>query len=105
MQSIVLSTLHDVTGCLAKVVNHKRQKSSKNNAFKICRPHATSRKPTGGSALCQRRVVSLSCTFERAEVAALRGTDNGSSHFRYTVLEALCGVGVFLCLFLLLNVI
>ena len=34
------------------------------------------------SALDQRRVVSLSCTFQRAVLAALCGTDGGSCHFR-----------------------
>ena len=47
--------------------------------FKICRPHCN--------------------------VAALRGTDSGSCHFHCTVLTALCGAGVCLCLFLLLNVV
>ena len=32
-------------------------------------------------------------------------TDNGSCHFQRTVLAALCGAGVCLCLFLLLNVV
>ena len=42
--------------------------------------------------------MSLSCTFQRAVVAALCGTDGGSCHFHRTVLAALCGAGV--CLFL-----
>ena len=47
--------------------------------FKICTPHCN--------------------------VAALRGTDNGSCHFHCTVLAALCGAGVCLCLFLALDVV
>ena len=58
-----------------------------------------------GSACYRRRVVSLSCTFQRAVLAALCGTDGGSWHFRCTVLAALWAAGVCLCLFLLLNVI
>ena len=46
--------------------------------FEICRPHCN--------------------------VAALRGTDNEWCHFHCTVLAALCGVGVRLCLFLALDV-
>ena len=42
---------------------------------------ATCRRPTSGSAWDQRRVVSLSCTFQRAVLAALRGTDGVSCHF------------------------
>ena len=38
-------------------------------------------------------------------VAALRGTDNGSCHFHCRVLAAPCGAGVCLCLFLALNVV
>ena len=45
------------------------------------------------------------CTFQRAVLAALRGTDGGSCHFHYTILAALCGTGVCLCLFLLLKVV
>ena len=41
---------------------------------------ATCRRPTSGSAWDQWRVVSLSCTFQRAVLAALRGTDGGSCH-------------------------
>ena len=37
-------------------------------------------------------------------VAALRGTDNGSCHFHCTVLAALCSASVCLCLFLALDV-
>ena len=44
------------------------------------------------------------CT-PRCNVAALRGTDNGSCHFHCTVLAALCGAGVCLCLFLALDVV
>ena len=47
--------------------------------FKICRPHCN--------------------------VAALRGTDNGSCHFHCTLLAALCGAGVYLCLFLAVDVV
>ena len=47
----------------------------------------------------------LSCTFQRAVLAALRGTDGGSCHFHCTVLAALCGAGVCLCSFLLLDVV
>ena len=49
--------------------------------------------------------MSLSCTFQRAVLATLCGTDGGPCHFHCTVLAALCGAGVGLCLFLLLNVI
>ena len=63
---------------------------------------ATYRSPTSGSALDQRRVVSLSCTFQRALSVARCGTDGGSCYFHCTVLAALC---VCLCLFLLLNVV
>ena len=82
---------------------------------------ATYRKPTSGSAWDQRRVVSFSCTFQRAVLEALRSTDGGSFYFRVyfnvpqhrqqvihfhcTVLAALCGAGICLCLFLLLNVV
>ena len=37
---------------------------------------------TSGYVWYRRRVVSLSCTFQRAVLAALRGTDGGSGHFR-----------------------
>ena len=47
----------------------------------------------------------MQATFQRAVPAALRGTDNGSCHFHCTVSAALCGAGVCLCLFLLLNVV
>ena len=60
---------------------------------------------TSGSVQYRRRVVSLSCTFQRAVLAALCGTDGGSCHFHHTVLEALCDRGVCLCLFLALNVV
>ena len=60
---------------------------------------------TSGSVWYRRRVVSLSCTFQRAALAALCGTDGGSCHFHCTVLAALCDAGVCLCLFLLLNVV
>ena len=43
---------------------------------------ATCLKPTSGSVWDQRRVVSLSCTFQCAVLAALCGTDGGSCHFR-----------------------
>ena len=62
----------------------------------------TCRTPTSGSALDQRRVVSLSRTFQRVLRAALCGTDGGSCYFHCTVLAALCAC---LCLFLLLNVV
>ena len=45
------------------------------------------------------------CTFQRAVVAALRGTDYWSCQFHLTLLAALYCVGVCLCLFLLLNVV
>ena len=48
--------------------------------------------------------MSLSCTFQRSVVAALRGTDGGWCYFHCTVLAALCVANVCLCLFLLLNV-
>ena len=38
-------------------------------------------------------------------VAALCGTDGGFCHFHCTVLAALCGAGVCLCLFLALDVV
>ena len=60
---------------------------------------------TSGSAWYRRRVVSLSCTFQRAVLAALCGTDGGSFHFHYAVSAALCGAGVCLCFFPLLKVI
>ena len=47
--------------------------------FKICTPHSN--------------------------VAALRGTDNGSCQFHCTILADLCGAGVCLCLFLALDVV
>ena len=47
----------------------------------------------------------LSCIFQLAVLAALRGTDGGSCRFHCTVLAALCGTGVCLCLFLLANVV
>ena len=43
---------------------------------------STCRRPTSGSMWYRRRVVSLSCTFQRAVLAALCGTDGGSCHFR-----------------------
>ena len=49
--------------------------------------------------------MSLSCTFQRETLAALRCTDNVSGHFHCTVLAAICGVGVCLSLILLLNVV
>ena len=61
--------------------------------------------PHYSSVWYRRRVVSLSCTFQRAVLAALSVTDGGSCHFHCTVLAALCGAGVCLCLFLLLNVV
>ena len=60
---------------------------------------------TSGSVRYRLRVVSLSCTFQHAVLAALCGTDGGSCHFHCTVLAALCGAGVCLYLFLLLNVV
>ena len=47
----------------------------------------------------------LSCTFQRAVVAALRVADNGSCHFHCMILADFCGAGVCLCLFLLLDVV
>ena len=49
----------------------------------------------------------MQATLQRAEglSAALRRTSGGSCHFHCTVLAALCGAGVCLCLFLLLNVV
>ena len=44
------------------------------------------------------------CT-PHCNVADLRGTDNGSCHFHCTVLAALCGAGVCLCLLLALDVV
>ena len=50
---------------------------------------------TSGSVWYRRRVVSLSCTFQRAVLAALRGTDGGSCHFlvhfNVPYIAALCG--------------
>ena len=45
--------------------------------------------------------MSLSCTFERAVVAALRDADNGSCHFHCMILADFCVAGV--RLFLLLD--
>ena len=59
---------------------------------------------TSGSAWYRWRVMSLLCTFQRAALVALC-TDGGSCHFHCTVLAALCGAGVCLCLFLLINVV
>ena len=56
---------------------------------------------TSGSVWYRRLVVSLSCTFKCAVLAALCGTDGGSCHFHCTVLADLCDAGVCLCLFLL----
>ena len=42
-----------------------------------------------GSVWYRRRVVSLSCTFQRAVLTALCGTHGGSYRFHCTVLEAL----------------
>ena len=58
---------------------------------------ATCRRTASGSAWYRRRVVSLSCTFQRAVLAAVRGTDNGSCNFHCTVLAALHGAYVCLC--------
>ena len=60
---------------------------------------------SSGSVWYRRRVVSLSCTFQRAVVAALLGADNGSYHFHCMMLADFCGSGVSLCLFLLLDVV
>ena len=52
--------------------------------------------------------VIFSCIFHiprTAAVAAVRDTDNGLCHLHRTVLPALCGAGVCLSLFLLLNVV
>ena len=43
---------------------------------------ATCHRPTSCAAWDQRRVVSLSGTFQRAALAALRDTGGGSCHFR-----------------------
>ena len=50
-------------------------------------------------------MVPTAGTLERAAVAAQRGTYNESRHCHCTVLAALCGAGICLCLFLLLNVV
>ena len=53
--------------------------------------------PYGYQRLCVVQTagrVNFVCTFQRAVVAALRGTDNGSCRFLCTVLSAVC-----LCLF------
>ena len=47
--------------------------------------------------------MSLSCTFQRAVVAALRGADNGSCHFHCMMLADFCGAVVCLCFILLLD--
>ena len=49
----------------------------------------------------------MQATLQRAVrlPSALCDTDGGSCHFHCTVPAALCGVGVCLCLFLLLNVV
>ena len=60
---------------------------------------------TSGSVWYRRRVVLLSCTFQRAVLAALCGTVGESCHFHCTVPAAFCGAGVCLCSFLLLKVI
>ena len=49
--------------------------------------------------------VTFSCTFQRAVVAVLHGTDIGSYHFYCTVKETICCAVVYLSLFLLLNVV
>ena len=49
--------------------------------------------------------MSLSCTFQRAVLAALCGTDNGSCRCHRTVPAVFCVAGVCLCLFLLLNIV
>ena len=49
--------------------------------------------------------VTFPCTFQRAVLEALHGTDNGSCHYHHMVLAALCVAGVCLCLFLLLNIV
>ena len=66
---------------------------------------ATCRRPTSGSAWDHQQVVSLSYSFQRALLAALRGTDGGSCRFHCMILAAFCDSGVCLCLFLLLNVV
>ena len=43
---------------------------------------ATCHRPTSCSAWDQQRIVSRSCTVQRAAQAALRGTGGGSYHFR-----------------------
>ena len=62
----------------------------------------TCRRPTSGSGSGRVTVV---CISKCEVVAALCGTDNGSYNFHCAVLAALCGAGVCLCLFLLLNVV
>ena len=49
--------------------------------------------------------LHFSCTFQRAVLTALSGTNDGSCHCQCAVLGDLCGAGVDLCLFLLLNVV
>ena len=58
---------------------------------------------TSGSVWYRQLVVSLSCTFQRAVLAALCGTDGGYCHFHCTVLAALSGTGVCLCLLFFIN--
>ena len=71
----------------------------------LCGHIAACRRPTSSTAWCRRRVVSVSCTFQRAIVAALRVADNGSYHFHCMILADFCGAGVCLCLFLLLDIV
>ena len=64
----------------------------------------TFQRRTCGCMWYRRRVVSLSCTFQRAVLAALCGTDGGSCLFQRgtsgSVWRRCC-----LCLFLVLNVV
>ena len=68
-------------------------------------PHCSVPRPTSGTAWCRRRVLSLSCTFQRAVVAALLDADNGSCHFHCMILADFCDADVCLCSFLLFDVV
>ena len=58
-----------------------------------------------GSVRYRRRAVLLSCTFQRAVLEALCGTDGDSCHIHCTVPADLRGAGVLLCLSLVLNLV
>ena len=78
---------------------------------------------TSGFASCRRQVLSLSCGFQRPVLAVLSDIDDGYCCFQRAVLAVLCdidggyccfqravlsilsGAGVYLYLFLLLNVV